>query len=110
MHTSDYPTEGSHLFGGNGADEIFVWSGGEAFGENGDDAIMQYGNDAQLYGGNGDDQLTNWNEAGDDTVLMDGGRGDDLLNNEDLTGTTNQDGGPGEDECIAGTTADNCEI
>ena len=72
--------------------------------------IFQLGGDSNLSGGNGDDQLTNWNWDGDDAVFMSGNRGDDILDNQDLTGTTEMDGGRGTDECIDGTIEENCEI
>jgi Ca2+-binding RTX toxin-like protein len=111
LHTSDFPTTGNTLYGEQGADRLYVWSGGWAYGGNGDDEIFQYSRDALLDGGNGDDYIVNWNDGGlaNETITMTGGNGDDELVSLDLTGSTVMDGGRGTDTCTAGTSTSRCE-
>jgi Ca2+-binding RTX toxin-like protein len=111
LHTSDFPTLGSTSHGDQGEDELFVWSGGWAYGGNGDDVIRQFTGDSVLDGGNGDDDILDGNDGGlqDETIAMAGGNGDDVLASTDTTSTVDMDGGSGEDECVAGDTTANCE-
>jgi Ca2+-binding RTX toxin-like protein len=109
LHTSDFPTEGNTLYGDQGADRLFVWSGGWAYGGNGDDEISQYARDALLDGGNGNDFIINWNDPGVEVVTMVGGNGDDELVSQDATGTTAMDGGRGSDTCTGGASTTHCE-
>jgi Ca2+-binding RTX toxin-like protein len=111
LHTSDFPTLGSTLHGDQGEDQLFLWSGGWGYGDNGHDVIRQYSRNAVLDGGNGDDDILDWDDAGlnNETVTMLGGRGDDTLASEDTTSIASMDGGSGEDACIAGDTTAACE-
>ena len=111
LHTSDFPTDGNRLYGEQGDDRLFVWSGGWAYGGNGDDAIRQFSSDAYLDGGNGNDDIVDWDDGGfrNETVTMVGGNGDDVLRSEDLTSTAAIDGGRGFDTCAGGDSSAGCE-
>lgn len=111
LHTSDFPTLGNTLYGEQGADRLFVWSGGWAYGGNGDDEIFQFTRDAWLDGGNGNDYIIDWNDSGisNETVTMVGGNGDDELVSEDVTSTAAMDGSRGSDTCTGGDSTSHCE-
>jgi Ca2+-binding RTX toxin-like protein len=109
LNASDFPATGNTMYGDQGADVIYAWSGGAAYGDNGKDELYQYSGSATLHGGNGGDTVTNWNDPTHDSVTMSGGRGSDTLVNEDSTGTTGMDGDQGPDTCTAGTSAVDCE-
>ena len=109
LHTSDFPTLGNTLRGNQGNDQLFVWSGGWAYGGNGRDTIRQFGGNAYLSGGNGRDDILNWNDAPNETVTMLGGNGRDTLLSEDATSTDDMDGGHGRDSCAGGDTTTRCE-
>lgn len=111
LHTSDFPTLGNTLYGDQGADRLFVWSGGSAYGGNGDDEIFQYSRNAWLDGGNGNDFIIDWNDSGlnNESVTMIGGNGDDELVSQDATSTSAMDGGRGSDTCTAGDSRSHCE-
>lgn len=111
LHTSDFPVTGNTVYGDQGADRIYMWSGGWAYGGNGDDEIYQYSRNAWLDGGNGDDLIMDWNDAGlnNETVVMVGGNGDDELVSQDATSITQMDGGRGTDTCTAGDVKSHCE-
>ena len=111
LHTSDFPTLGNTLYGEQGADRLFVWSGGWAYGGNGDDEISQYSRNALLDGGNGNDFIIDWNDGGlnNETVTMIGANGDDELVSQDASSIVSMDGGRGADTCTAGDTTRNCE-
>lgn len=111
LHTSDFPTLGNTLYGEQGADRLFLWSGGWGYGGNGDDEIFQYTRDAWLDGGNGNDFIINWNDSGlnAEVVTMMGGNGDDELVSEDASGTTAMDGGRGSDTCTGAAATSHCE-
>jgi len=111
LHTSDFPTLGNTLYGDEGDDQLFVWTGGWAFGGNGRDVIRQFSGDAQLDGGNGEDDLLDWDDGGfkNETVTLAGGNGSDTLGSEDATSTSHLDGGNGADACSGGDTSAGCE-
>ena len=111
LHTSDFPTLGNTLHGEQGADRLFMWSGGWAYGGNGDDEIMQYSREAWLDGGNGNDFIVDWNDGGlnSETIVMTGGNGDDELLSQDATSTVTMDGGRGTDTCTGGASLTHCE-
>ena len=111
LHTSDFPTLGSSLHGNQGHDRLVMWSGGEAFGGNGNDTIFQFTKDAVLSGGNGRDHLTDGDDGGanNETVTMLGGNGKDKLESSDATSTANMNGGNGRDSCTGGDSTTRCE-
>jgi Ca2+-binding RTX toxin-like protein len=111
LHTSDFPTVGNTLYGEQGADRLFLWSGGWGYGGNGDDEIMQYSRDAWLDGGNGNDFIIDWNDNGlnAEVISMLGGNGDDELVSQDPTSTVTMDGGRGADTCTGGASLTHCE-
>lgn len=112
LHTADYvdhtiPPYGSVIFGDGGNDKIYLWSGGYGNGNDGNDHLYQYDSDSVLVGESGNDVLVNWDDplAEDefDLVTLFGGKGDDVLINEDTTGETWQWGEKGYDVCIGYT-------
>ena len=111
LHTSDFPTLGNTLYGEQGADRLFLWSGGWGYGGNGDDEIFQFSRNAFLDGGNGDDTITDGNDGGqmNETVDMVGGNGDDVLVSLDATSTSKMDGSRGADTCTGGDVRIRCE-
>ena len=111
LHTSDFPTLGNTLYGDQGADRLFMWSGGWAYGGTGDDEIFQYSRNAWLDGGNGNDFIIDWNDGGlnNESVSIMGGNGDDELVSQDATSTAAMDGGRGTDMCTAADSASHCE-
>ena len=110
LHTSDFPTVGNTLYGEQGKDNLFLWSGGQGFGGVGGDTIRQFTGDAVMDGGNGSDDLLDWDDGGfrNETISMLGGRGPDSLASEDATSTTSMDGGSAPDDCTGGDTTTNC--
>ena len=102
---------GNQVHGEQGNDQLFMWSGGWAYGGNGEDNIFQFTRDAVLDGGNGDDIITDANDGGlfNETITMTGGNGDDELVSLDGTSTVTMDGGRGADTCSGGATTSNCE-
>jgi Ca2+-binding RTX toxin-like protein len=110
LHSSDFPTLGNTLYGDQGRDRLFLWSGGWAYGGSSRDVIRQYTGNAYLDGGNGNDDILDWNDVGqNETVTLVGGNGADKLGSEDTTSTANMDGGRGPDACTGGDTTTRCE-
>ena len=111
LHTSDFPTLGNTLYGDQGADRLFVWSGGWAYGGNGDDEIFQFTGNAWLDGGNGNDFIIDWNDlaTSNESVTMIGANGDDELVSQDALSTAGMDGGRGSDTCTGGDSTAHCE-
>jgi Ca2+-binding RTX toxin-like protein len=111
LHTSDFPILGNTLHGDEGDDQLFVWTGGWAFGGNGQDVIRRFSGDAQLDGGNGNDDLLDWDDGGlrNETVTLAGGNGSDTLGSGDTTSTSHLDGGNGTDTCFGEDTSSGCE-
>lgn len=109
LHSADFSGAGSTIRGRRGADQIFLYSGGQAYGNLGADTLAQYAGDATLDGGLGPDTLGNGGDPGDDDVTLLGGEGRDGLTSDDHSGTTTMDGGPQRDTCTGGTTVVDCE-
>jgi Ca2+-binding RTX toxin-like protein len=111
LHTSDYPTEANRLFGEDGDDDLFLWSGGRGEGGDGADEIYQYTRDAVLVGGAGEDLLVDWNDGGfaNETVRLLGGADNDILRSEDATSISHANGGGAFDSCTGVDTSENCE-
>ncbi|KAA1421741.1 hypothetical protein F0U44_05575 [Nocardioides humilatus] len=109
LHGPDSSATGSTIHGRGGADQIFLYDGGVAYGHKGDDELSQWGGDSVLDGGQGADVLGNAGDPGVDDVTLLGGDGPDTLTTDDTTGTTAMDGGPDIDTCSGGTSAVNCE-
>lgn len=109
LHASDFSTTGNIIRGRQGADQIYLYSGGTAYGGRGRDTLSQYAGDAMLEGGIGADTLGNAYDAGREHVIMRGGDGSDTLVSDDSKGTTAMDGNRGRDVCTGGTTTVHCE-
>jgi hypothetical protein len=99
----------SELHGNQGSDQLFVWSGGRAFGGSGRDTIRQFSGNSELSGGNGNDDILDWNDPLNETATLLGGNGRDKLASEDATRTSSLDGGRGSDSCTGGDTTANCK-
>ncbi|RHW25648.1 hypothetical protein D0Z08_17870 [Nocardioides immobilis] len=109
LHASDFSTTGNTIHGRQGADDIYLYSGGAAYGGKGRDTLSQYAGDATLEGGIGADTLGNANNPAIDHVIIRGGDGSDTLTSDDTTGTTAMNGNRGRDVCTGGTSTVHCE-
>jgi Ca2+-binding RTX toxin-like protein len=110
LHTSDFSTAASTLHGGEGNDELNIWSGA-SYGDEGDDRLNQYSRDSVLDGGEGNDVLVDMNDFGlaNELITLLGGLGDDTLRSEDATSVSALDGGSGVDSCAGGDVTGACE-